>query len=76
MREICTSGSEKGAIGVIRSLYFNLNNNYIISEFDPSEACYIGILAGSSLERVLTSQKDIHTTEKLIQKPPQLRVVK
>jgi hypothetical protein len=53
-----------------------VNNNHIISEFDPSEACYIGILAGSSLERVLTSQKDIHTAEKLIQKPPQLRVVK
>ena len=53
-----------------------VNNNHIISEFDSSEACYIGILAGSSLERVLTSQKDIHTAEKLIQKPPQLRVVK
>lgn len=53
-----------------------VNNNYIITEFDPSEACYIGILAGSSLERVLISGKDTNAAEKLMQKPPQLRVVK
>lgn len=53
-----------------------VNNNHIISEFDPSQACYIGILAGSSLERVLAPGENISAAEKLIQKPPQLRVVK
>lgn len=53
-----------------------VNNRHIISEFDPSEACYIGILAGSSLEKALLSGKDISAAEKLIQKPPLLRVVK
>ena len=53
-----------------------VNHDYIISEFDSSEACYIGILAGSSLEKALISGKHINVVEKLIQKPPLLRVVK
>ena len=51
------------------------NNRYIISEFDPTEACYIGILAGSSLERAVLSGKEIEKTEKLISKHPKLRIV-
>ena len=29
------------------------NNEYIISRFDPSQACYIGILAGISMEKAI-----------------------
>lgn len=53
-----------------------VNNKHIISGFDPSEACYMGILAGSSLEKALASEKDINAAEKLIQIPPKLRLVK
>lgn len=52
-----------------------VNNHYIIAEFDPTEACYIGILAGSSLERAILSGKGLSHTEELIKKPPKLRIV-
>lgn len=52
-----------------------VNNAYIISEFDPTEACYLGILAGSSLERAIITGKEIAQAAKLIKKPPKLRIV-
>jgi len=53
-----------------------VNNKHIISEFDSSEACYIGILAGSTVEKAIGSEKDANIVENLIQKPPRLRIVK
>ena len=52
-----------------------VNNHYIISEFDPTEACYIGILAGSSLGRAILSGKELNHAEELINKSPKLRIV-
>jgi hypothetical protein len=54
------------------------NNEHIISEFDPSQACYIGILAGISMEKTLSSDKKTgeKQLETLINKPPKLRIVK
>ncbi len=52
-----------------------VNNYYIISEFDSTEACYIGILAGSSLERAMISGKELAATQELLKKSPQLRII-
>lgn len=53
-------------------------NEHIISMFDPSQACYIGILAGISIEKAALSnnnagQKDLAAT---LNKLPALRIVK
>jgi len=52
-----------------------VNNDYIISEFDPSQACYIGILAGISLEKAVSSGKSGDEIEVILNKPPKLRIV-
>ena len=54
-----------------------VGHEYIMREFDPSQACYIGILAGVSMEKALdleqkTGQK---TLSKLMKTPPKLRIV-
>lgn len=52
-----------------------VSNDYIISEFDSSQACYIGILAGVSLEKAAFSSKSLDEINEIISKPPKLRVV-
>lgn len=54
-----------------------VKNEYAISRFDPSQACYIGILAGISLEKaILRNQKTgDDSIEQILHKPPRLRVV-
>jgi hypothetical protein len=54
-----------------------VNHDYIMKEFDPSQACYVGILAGISMEKALdleqkTGQKAL---DELVSTPPKLRVV-
>lgn len=53
-----------------------VNNNHIISGFEPSQACYIGILAGISIEKMLSSDKGGRFNEQLSKKSPKLYVVK
>lgn len=50
-----------------------VSNEHIIKQFDPSQACYIGMLAGLSLERDI--QHDNITDTLNIDKPT-LRIVK
>lgn len=54
------------------------NNEHIISGFDPSQACYIGILAGISMEKAISMDKKTGQSqlELLLNKPPRLRIVK
>ena len=54
------------------------NNNYIISGFDSSQACYIGILAGISMERTISQDAKTgqNQLDKLLKKPPKLRLVR
>ena len=53
------------------------SNDYIISEFDSTQACYIGILAGICMEN--TKVRDERTGQQqleiLLKKPPKLRFV-
>jgi len=55
-----------------------VSTRHIISKFDPSQACYLGILAGLSIEKTMKS--DQKTGDKQLQKMaaerPKLRVVK
>lgn len=51
------------------------SHQHIISEFDPSQACYIGILAGLEMEKALASGKNRDQVEALIKKPAKLRLV-
>lgn len=53
------------------------NNESVISGFDPSQACYIGILAGISMEKTLgkDAKKGTNELESLLNKKPQLRLV-
>lgn len=52
-----------------------VNNDYVISEFDPTQACYIGILAGISLEKAVSSGMLNTEIDAALNKPPKLRVV-
>lgn len=52
------------------------NNKMIISRFDPSQACYIGIQAGLSMEKALSSGKLKGELQNLVKKRPNLHVVK
>jgi hypothetical protein len=54
------------------------NNPYLIAEFDSSQACYIGILAGASMEKMIEQDKKTGKDRLgiLLQKRPKLRVVK
>ena len=49
----------------------------LISRFDPSQACYIGLLAGISLEKALTIDQKTgqNTAQELFKKMPKLRVI-
>ncbi|OGT53631.1 MAG: hypothetical protein A3F17_01095 [Gammaproteobacteria bacterium RIFCSPHIGHO2_12_FULL_41_15] len=52
------------------------NNDHLITGFDPSQACYIGMLAGLSLEKTLSQpSKGLHQAQILLKKPPKLRIV-
>jgi len=53
------------------------SNEHIISKFDPSQACYIGILAGISMEKTLSRDKKTgqNQLEALLRKSPKLRIV-
>jgi len=53
-------------------------NSYIISKFDPSQACYIGILAGISMEKAihLDEKTGQHNLDDLLKKHPKLRLIK
>lgn len=53
------------------------NNEYIISGFDPSQACYIGMLAGISMEKTMAADAETGAVEvdEIMKKPPKLRVV-
>ena len=53
-----------------------VNHDYIIAGFDPSEACYIGILAGINIEKAVSSGKELNSVDSLLNKPPKLRIVK
>ncbi len=52
-------------------------NEYIVSCFDPSQACYIGILAGISMEKIKNHDKKTgeNDWEILFNKRPLLRMV-
>ena len=52
--------------------------NPIIADFDSSQACYIGILAGISFEKNFNHDKKTgeNNLEKMLGKHPQLRIVK
>jgi len=50
-------------------------NPAIVSEFDPSQACYIGMLAGAELEKALASGKNRDQVDVLLRKPPKLRII-
>lgn len=52
-------------------------NEHIISMFDPSQACYIGILAGISIEKAKLTDNKIKQKNltNLLNKPPILRIV-
>jgi len=55
-----------------------VNHRHIVSNFDPTQACYIGILAGMNIEKTMRSScttKRDKLKKKLDQKPV-LRVVK
>ena len=55
-----------------------VQSSYIINKFDPTQACYIGFLAGIMIEKEL-NKKTSSSKEKiqpLLQKKPMLRVVK
>ncbi len=55
------------------------NNKHIISKFEASQACYIGVLAGISLEKFSTiDKKNINSNKakELLNRPPKLRIVK
>ncbi len=47
-----------------------VKDSHLISLFDPSQACYIGLLAGSSLEKAISVVKKSASTK------PNLRIVK
>jgi len=51
-----------------------VNNKYVISRFDPSQACYIGILAGLKMGKILSSGKE-GELELLREQRPRLRIV-
>lgn len=53
------------------------SNEYIISEFDPTQACYIGLLAGIYMEnkKIKSNIVDQHHLEKILKNPPKLRLV-
>ncbi len=55
-----------------------VSNNYVISEFDSSQACYLGILAGISMEKAISREEKTGKSvlKELLDKPPLLRVVK
>jgi hypothetical protein len=55
-----------------------IQSDYIINKFDPTQACYIGVLAGRLIEKTIARDKtpSSKTIEKLLQKKPQLRVIK
>lgn len=52
-------------------------NEHIITRFDSSQACYIGILAGIILEKITNKDKKTgqNNVQGILQKPPKLRVV-
>lgn len=54
------------------------NNDYIISAFDSNQACYIGILAGISMEKAISHDEKTgkHNLEDMLQKRPKLRLIK
>lgn len=52
-----------------------VNNEYIISKFDPNHACYIGILAGICLEDAIERKVGSEQLNVLTKKPPTLRIV-
>lgn len=52
------------------------NNKLLLSRFDPNQACYIGIEAGMSIEKALSSNQFSEQLQNLIKKPPKLRIVK
>lgn len=53
-------------------------SEHIISEFDSSQACYIGILAGISMEKAISMDEKLgtHKFEELLNKRPKLRIIK
>lgn len=53
-----------------------VTNEYIVNHFDPSQACYLGILAGISMEKGLSSDKHSQDLDRLLQQRPKLRIVK
>ncbi|PIQ42386.1 MAG: hypothetical protein COV52_05175 [Gammaproteobacteria bacterium CG11_big_fil_rev_8_21_14_0_20_46_22] len=53
-----------------------VKNDYIISEFDSSQACFIGILAGVSIEKAISSGQSPDNVGDIMNKAPKLRVVK
>jgi len=56
-----------------------VKNTYLISQFDPSQACYIGLLAGISMEKKIKLEakgESVKTTKRVSSVRPHLRVVK
>ncbi len=47
-----------------------VDNKHIINNFDPSQACYIGLLAGISIEKSNENQ-----LANILKKPPTLRII-
>ena len=55
-----------------------IQSDYIINKFDPTQACYIGVLAGRLVEKTAAKDKtqSVEAVEQLLQKKPHLRVIK
>lgn len=55
-----------------------VSSRHIISKFDPSQACYLGMLAGVSIEKTLQSDKKNNEDQlhQMAAQRPKLRVVK
>lgn len=53
-----------------------VSNDFVVSELDPSQACYLGILAGISVEKAVSSGKGDELIDELMARAPSLRIVK
>jgi hypothetical protein len=60
--------NKDGTVGYIdektKKIYINtptaiVKNNHLICQFDPSQACYLGILAGMSLEKMMHKRQQL-----------------
>lgn len=69
---------DKGTLQQFKEYPFAIaQNEYIVSQFDPSQACYIGLLAGISMEKALSHnvKRDSNKRNQLLRAKSALRLV-